>query len=296
MTDEIGHEADSAVLALSVTRPLAVEVPRLGSEISFAVSRDGGAERRLGDPLLTTSVAGDTRSGQLTVTAAAIGPDSALVEQRDASWTGMTIRQIVDAIAGRAGLVPVVSAAIADVIPAPSIQSAESDRQYLGRLMRAYDARVLVKDGRLIVRPTGETGSLSGAMLPALAVDLRDGSWVRWRRTDPGVRGSVSARYYGPDGSTVDVVTVGSGSPRRRLSTVYPGIGPARLSAQRMLGTGRASRDWIEIERQLTLDARALYPLSLTGAPQGFSGALTIQSVRHSVSRQVARTTIRARP
>ena len=296
VTDSIGHEADSAVLAISVAKPLEVVIPRIGARISFAVGRDGGQAVPLGDPLLTTGISGDARAGSITIEAEAIGPSSPLREQRDASWTGKSIGEIVEAIAARAGLVPAVSEKIADVVPMGAIQVAESDRQFLHRLLREVNARFLPKDGRLVVLVAGERVSASGGDLPALSIDLSDGSWVRWRRADTGVRGSVSAKVYGPDGSTILTVQAGSGTPRRRLPGVRSSPDDALAAAERMLLKARSSQDWIDIERTLTPRARALYPLTLTGAPEGFSGDLTIQEVRHTVAGQVARTVIRARP
>ena len=296
VTDGVGHEGDAAVLTLSVARALEVEMPRLGTDISFAVGRSGRQAEALGEALKTVAIAGDTREGTLTIESEAVAPSSPLREQRDASWTGQSIGDIVGAIAERAGLVPAVSAMLSEVVPDGAIQVAESDRQFLHRLLNRLDGRALVKGGRLIVLAAGERTAASGATLPPLTIDLEDGSWVRWRRTDPGVRGTVSARYYAPDGSTIRTVTVGSGLPRRRLPGVFYEAGTATRSAERNLLKSASSRDSIEIERQLTLSARALYPLQLTHGPHGFPTQLTIQEVRHTLGQQVARTLIRARP
>ena len=232
----------------------------------------------------------------MTVDAEAIAPHSTLREQRDASWSGQSIGQIAAAIAERAGLVPAVSGGLAGIVPEGAMQAAESDRQFLGRLIDRLDGRLMVKDGRLLVLAAGERRSASGAALPALAIDLDDGSWVRWRRSDPGVRGSVSVRHYGEDGATIETAVVGSGIPKRRLPSVFAARGPALAAAERKLLEGEASRDWIEIDGGLRPEARALYPLTLAGAPVGFSEQLTVMEVRHTVGQKVAQTVIRARP
>ena len=258
VTDGIGHEADTAVLTISVKQPLMISLPRLGAGISFSVRRDGARAEALGEALKVVAIGGDTRDGAITIEAEAVAPSSPLREQRDASWTGQSISQIASAIAQRAGLVPAVSARLADEVPEGAIQVAESDRQFLSRLLNRLGGRFLLKGGRLVVLAAGERTAASGSSLPALSIDLKDDSWVRWRRTDPGVRGSVSARYYAPDGSTIQIVTAGSGIPRRRLPGVFSEPGPATLSAQRSLLKSQSSRDWIEIERSLTPAARAL--------------------------------------
>ena len=297
LVDGVGHESDSTALTISAVKPLEVVLPRLGTDISFAVAKDGRQAEPLGDTLKTTGIGGDTRTGTITVSAETIGPNSTLREQRSASWTGKTIGEIAGAIAERAGLVPAVSAKLAGVTPEGAIQEAESDRQFLGRLVNRLGGRAPIKDGRLVVLAAGEKiSALSGSSLPGLSIDLTDGSWVRWQRGDTGVRGAVSAQVYGPDGSTILVVSAGGGSPRRRLPGVYRSPDDALAAAGRALLQARSSMDWIEIERTLTPGARALYPLLASNAPVGFSGDLIIQEVRHSVGQQVARTVIRARP
>ena len=298
VSDGIGDEADSAVLTISAGTALQVALPRLGADISFAVARDGRQAVPLGDTYKTSGFAGSTRDGAITVEASAIDPKSSLRQQRDASYTGMSIAEIAVVIAERAGLVPAVSGMLADVVPEGAIQVAESDKQFLYRHVNRLNGRFVVKDGRLVVLAARERlSATTGGALPALSVDLsEDGSWVRWRRADSEVRGSVSARVYGPDGSTILTLRAGSGTPIRRLPGVYSSPDDALRAAQRRLQQAQSSRDWVEIDRQLTPAARALYPLNAAGAPVGFSGELTIQEVWHTVGQQVARTVIRARP
>ena len=299
VVDGIGHESDSATLEISVARAADLALPPLGASVSFTVGRDGAAPESVGYPLLATGLGGDERSGTVTVEAEAIGPTSPLREQRDASWTGKSVGEIASAIAGRAGLVPAVSVKLAGIEPGGAIQSAESDKQFLSRLVGRLDGRMVVKDGRLVILAAGETAAAGGRALPTLELDVRgDGSWVRWRRADPGVRGSASARHYGGDSysASIETVTVGEGSPRRRLPGVYGSAAEATAAATRAITQGRSSRDWLEIERELTLSARALYPLSVAGAPQGFTDELTIQEVTHTIGGGVGRTVIQARP
>ena len=297
VTDGIGDEADSAVLTISVWTALKVALPRLGANISFTVTRDAAQAVPLGDTYKTSGIAGDTRDGTITIEASAVAPSSSLKQQRDASYSGKSIGDIAGVIAERAGLVPAVSKELAGVVPVGAMQVAESDRQFLYRLVSQLGGRMMAKDGRLLVLAAGEKLSATGSALPALSVDLADdGSWVRWRRADSDVRGSVSAQVYGPDGSTILTVRAGSGSPVRRLPGVHASPGDALRAAERRLLQAQSSMDWIEISRQLTPGARALYPLDAANAPEGFSGDLTIQEVRHSVGQQVARTVIQARP
>ena len=218
MTDGVGYESDRAVLVVTVVRPKVIEVPRLGSEISFVVKRDGGVGEELGGALRTSSISGDSRDGSITVEAGAVKPGGVLREQRTTSWTGKALGEIVGAIAERSGLVPAVSAALVDIVPMGPIQEGESDRQFLGRLLDRENAKMNIKDGRLIALAEGEKGaSVSGATLPVTVVDLRGEAWVRWRRADSAVKGTVVARYIAEDGATVAMVKAGRGFVQRPL-------------------------------------------------------------------------------
>lgn len=298
VSDGIGYEVDHATLTLSVPRSADVAVPPLGVPIAFAVRRDAAAPQALGSPLRVTSLSGDTRTGTVTVEAAALPPETPLREQRDRSWSGQTLRQIVDAIAARAGLVPSVSDTIASTMPASTLQSAESDQQFLRRLIGPLGGRMVVKDGRLIVLAAGERRAIrSGAALPSVEVDATEsGAWIRWRRSDRHTEGTVIARYFGADGATIQRMSHGDTPPRRLLPDVYGSIQEATRAAARFKRMAGSTRDWIEIQTALTPAARALHPLVVTGAPSGFSGDLTIHQVRHAVGREVATTTITARP
>lgn len=296
VTDGVGYESDRAVLVVSVGSPEVIELPRLGSEISFVASRDGRAGEEIGGALRTSSVSGDSRGGSVTVEMGAVAPESALREQRTVSWSGKTFAEILGAIAGRSALVPAVPADLAGVVPAGAIQEGESDRMFLHRLLQPFGRRVVIKEGRLAAIKTGEQVSVSGAGLAATRVDLRGDAWYRWRRADSGVRGTFVAQHYGADGVTIETAMVGSGIPVRTLQGVYPMRGAAVAAAERKRQTADASRDWLEIETSLTPGARALHPLEVVGQPVGFPSRLTLHEVHHTLGGKVAMTRLRARP
>ena len=297
VVDGIDYQADSATLMLAAPEALAVEIPPLGAELRFVA--DGS---NLGTPLHATAVRGDTRAGSVTIEAAALHPRTALREPRTASWSGRSIREIAAAIATRAGLVPAVSDALGSTVPAGAIQSAESDEQFLRRLVARLNGRVVHKAGRLLVLPVEETLTASGSPLQPVTIDLRTaGAWVRWRRSEAALVDVVQATYLKGDGVTPEFLTLGeepSGrrTQRRKLPGTYASRADAALAIRRALASGRIGIDAIEVNISLLPVARALYPVTLSGVPEGFPEELVIHQVRHDLGRRVATTTITARP
>lgn len=297
VVDGIDYQADSATLALAAPAALSVEIPPLGAELRFAV--DGNS---LGTALRATAIRGDTRAGTVTIEAAALDPRTPLREPRNASWSGKSVAEIVTAIADRAGLVAAVSPALGSAVPTGAIQTAETDEQFLRRLVARLNGRVIHKAGRLTVLPVGVNEAASGATLPPVAIDLRSvGAWVRWRRSEAALVDVVQATYFQEDGTTAAYLTIGttpSGrrTQRRRLPISYGSLAEARAAIRRALASGRSGIDAIEVQTSLLPAARALYPVALSGVPEGFPEELTIHQVRHDLGRRVATTTLTARP
>ena len=297
VVDGIDYEADSATLAITALSPLEIEIPPLAAELRFVVDGDN-----LGGPLRARAIHGDNRVGAVTIEAAALDPRTSLREPRDASWSGQSIAAIAGTIAERAGLVPAVSPALGSVVPAGAIQSAETDQQFLRRLVARLVGRVVHKEGRLVVAPLGENVSASGAPLPAIEIDLNAaGAWVRWRRSESAIVDVVQATYLLADGVTPEFAVLGDApserrTQRRRPPGTYARRSDAEAAIRRTLAAGRSGFDYIEITTSLMPAARALYPVSLTGVPEGFPTELTIHQVRHDLGRRVATTTVTARP
>ena len=82
------------------------------------------------------------------------------------------------------------------------------------------------------------------------------------------------ASYVEDDGVTVNLVTVGSGTPAKRLPEIYPSRAEAAAGANAHLVAGDVSRDFVEITTGFTPRAQVLQPLTIVNAgptiPIGF--------------------------
>ena len=107
------------------------------------------------------------------------------------------------------------------------------------------------------------------------------------------------ASYVEDDGVTVNLVTVGSGTPAKRLPEIYPSRAEAAAGANAHLVAGDVSRDFVEITTGFTPRAQVLQPLTIVNAgptiPIGFP-PLVVRSVQHTIGRAAAVSIITARP
>ena len=87
-------------------------------------------------------------------------------------------------------------------ILAARLQTAESDHQFLRRLVTRLGGRLVVQDGPLIITAAGESVAASGAALPPLTVDLTaTGAWVRWRQRSSTTLSQAGPPTWGMTGS-----------------------------------------------------------------------------------------------
>lgn len=102
------------------------------------------------------------------------------------------------------------------------------------------------------------------------------------------------------DGTTPAFLTLGNipqgrRAQRRRLPGLYASGDDAGAAIRRTLASGRSGLDYLEVKTSLMPASRALYPVSLSGVPEGFPTRLTIHQVRHELGRRVATTTVTVR-
>ena len=178
----------------------------------------------------------------------------------------------------------------------PRTQSGVSDLSFLQQVVAQNTGRVLVQEDRLIVT----FADLPIRSLPTLTIDLkRDGAWLAWRRNWSRGVGQVVASYVEDDLVTINTVTVGSGTPSKRLPGIYPAANEAEAAAHSHILVGDVSRDFVEVTTGLTPHAQVLQPLRLINVsptvPIGFP-PLVVRSVQHTLGRAASQSVITARP
>ena len=237
VTHRIGDVHDTATLTLAAAGA-DLPFPPLGTPLVFEITREGVGAVTLGGRFALRGFAGDTQAGSVTLEAAAVDPDSTLRQPRDASWRGQPLADLATTIAARAGLDAAVAPSLGRRLLAARLQTAESDHQFLRRLVTRLGGRLVIQDGHLIITAAGETVAASGAALPPLVVDLTaTGAWVRWRHRAAPRLGQARAAYVGDDGVSRGAVTAGADetAPTRQLPTTYPSRTEAGAAATQAL-------------------------------------------------------------
>lgn len=220
ITDNRGFEADSLDLALDDTDGKLALPPR-GATIRVAI---GWKDSPLVDKG-TFTVDDVEHAGSpdtLTIRARSADLRTGLSTQRERSWHGVTLGDVVCTIAGECDLVPAVSDALAGEKIKHLDQTNESGANLLTRLARQFDAISTVKNGRLIF--TGAAGgvSVSGKALPAIHITREDGDQHRFAIADREAYTAVRATYDDLNAGTKGEVTWGAdedaierGAPRK---------------------------------------------------------------------------------
>ena len=230
----VGYEQDTATYTVVSTPD--VSLPAKSAKMRFVADGAKIATLEVGE------LSGDTQDGSLIIECSAIDPESPLRQTKTREWPFQTIGDLTRAIAADAGLTPAVNAVVDGFLLVPRTQNGVSELAFLQQVCSQNAGRVLVQEGRLIVTLVDQPF----ASLPTLTIDIiAEGAWVGWRRNWSRGVGQVVASYVEDDGVTVNLVTVGSGTPAKRLPEIYPSRAEAAAGANAHLVAGDVSRDFV---------------------------------------------------
>lgn len=266
ITDKPGVEGDEFELVISDARGT-IALPRRGALIRPSIGWRG-------QPLIakgTYQVDEVEHRGppdMIAIKGRAAQLQGPIKVQRELSYTGQTLGEILRTVAGRNGLAPAVDAGLAARQIAHVDQTNESDANFLTRLGRDYDAIATVKDGRLLFVPAGSGTSASGARLPTLRLTRRSGISHSFTISDrEGGDTGVKAQYRDLDAAETKTAVAGDETgPVTTLRPVYPTEGEAAAAAT--AAHTRAKRGQREL--RLTLDRGR--PELIAGQPLRVSG------------------------
>lgn len=154
VTDEDGRKADRVEIELD-NRDGRITFPEIEARLEVSL---GFAGRQLA-PMGVYAVDGVSGRGPvrtLSITATAADLKGDIRAPRTRSWIDRSLPQIVSAIAGEAGLKPLVGASLRGISWRFLAQPAESNLHFLTRIAAELDATCKPAGGALIVQRRGE--------------------------------------------------------------------------------------------------------------------------------------------
>ncbi len=304
LSERRGGDADQLEITLDDSDGR-LAMPREGATLSVQLGWSAGSGVTVGlvdkGKFTVDEVEHSGPPDQITIRARAADFTSAIATRREKSWHDTTLGAIVTEIAGRNRLTPRCAPALASIAIKAMAQTRESDIALLRRLGREHDAVATVKAGALILAPTGNATTTTGAPIPAITISRSDGDRHSFRIRKREEAGSVLADWHDRKSAKKKTVTVGSGTGEvKRLARTYPTEDAARRAAT--AEQGRATREPRSLDLGLALGRLEIYPdraVTVTGfkgeisavkwlvadvthellPDRGFTTALTLESV-----------------
>ena len=283
VTDEDGDKADRVDLTVD-NRDGRVAWPDLDARLTVALGFRETGLTGLGG-FAVDGVAGEGPVQSLRITATGADLKSPIRAPRTRAWEDRTLSQIVQTIAGEAGLRPVVGASVAGVRWPYLAQTAESDLHFLTRLAADLDATAKPAGGALVVQRRGEGTNAAGeALPPPVLTPARLAEWS-WRLSGRELVKSAEAEWRDPAAGTRAKVTAGSGAPKRVLRHVHASEAEARRAAE--AAVARAGRSALAIQARIAGFEGGLVAgatVTLAGmTPRELDGTWHVTRVRHAL-------------
>lgn len=207
-----GLEADQLDLTFS-DHDGALALPRRGVSLRDAY---GWQDEGLIDKGLFTvdEVQHSGTPDQITIRARSADMRGRLPGKRSRSWHDITIGEIIDTIAKRHTLEPVVGDTVRGIRIGHIDQTEESDLNFLTRLGERFDAVATVKAARLLFTQAGEA-------LTAITLTRRDGDRHRYSATDRDTYTGVIAYWNDKANAERQRVIAGSDEDPKELRSTY---------------------------------------------------------------------------
>ena len=288
-TDAAGLESDVLEIVLADHDPLQpIQMPPTGAELELFLGYDGLAQRMGLFVCDEVELAG--WPGEMTIRARAAPFDVSkgglanLQTQKTRSWSkGTLLGDVVRKIAKEHGMAPAVMDTLAKIALPHIDQADESDLHFLGRVAKKYDAVVKPAGGKLVLAKKGETKSVSGEQLPAVALVPTDVSRFRVVMSKRETAGMVVAYWHAVKQAKRNEVKVGQGEPVSRLKMYYPTKEMALAAARSELQRRERGKVTVSLTMPGRTDLVAEAPLTLAGFRDGVNGEWVITRVEHSL-------------
>ncbi len=220
------------------------------------------------------------RSMVIRATASNTAP-TLVKEQRTQSWHGKTLGQVVQEIAQRNNLIPVIKGSLASVQLKHEDQTNESDQSFLTRLAEKYRATIKPADGRLVVVPRGDKDNAGN-------ITIKQKEVTNWRATlkNRGAYGAVKAKWLDRAVNKEKVYTAGEtgGSlPVFEEKQLFKTQAEAQKAADSRLQSLRAGEVRISLQMPGRPDVNAEGLVTLQEFREYVDGTWNVKSITHDL-------------
>ena len=218
VNDRDGTELDTATVTLSYSNLIAI--PTRGTEIEIFLGYEGQTLFSVFKGIVNgVGVSGSPDYLFLKATGLALSDEKRLQSSTTRSWNQKTIGEIANEIITAAGFKARVHDRLSDIELKRYMQTVETDLELLQKLADAYGG-FLKSDGETVaVLPVRSRQSADGQILPLVTIRENQVSEFGWTDDYRKFAGTLIA-YYQDDGRTKELKR-GSGSPERKLKTIY---------------------------------------------------------------------------
>ena len=279
INDQAGQQSDSLEISLD-DRGSLLPVPRSGAWLRVWLGYSTGGQL----PVYMGSYAVDEvelsmgpRSMVIKATAAQTAPEL-VKEQRTESWHDKTLGEVVQKIAQRNGLKPVIKGELASIKLKHEDQTNESDQSFLTRLAEKYKATIKPADGNLVVTPRSQ----GAGKFTIKANEVTD-----WRATlkNRGAYGAVKVKYLDRKSNTEKVETVGEKGPLPIFEEkqLFRDATEAKKAADSRLQSLKSGEVRVSLRMPGRPDLNADGLITLQGFREYVDGTWVIKQVTHEL-------------
>lgn len=264
IVDEDGTKSDRLDLVID-DRDSLVAFPDMNVVLDVSLGFRGQALHFMGS-YAVSSVAGTGPAQTIEVGCTPADMKSDIRAPRTRAWDDVSLSDIVARIASEAGLKPVVSASIAAERWGYIAQTSESNLHFLTRLARTIDATAKPAGSALVVQKRGEGKSAAGDTLAPAELRKSELSNWQWQLDGRETYSCIEAEWSEPGAARRNLVTRGSGTPKRRLRHIHASQTEAERAAEAELS--KATRGALKI----SVNVAGFRPQLLAGATVKLSG------------------------
>jgi phage protein D len=211
-------------------------------------------------------------------------------EQRTKSWHNTTLGAVVQEIAGRHNVVPMLKGQLASQQIKHEDQTNESDQAFLTRLAEKFKATIKPADGKLVVVPRADKDNAGNVTITLEEV-------TSWRATlkNRGAYGGVKARYLDRTVNKEKTVSAGESGgalPVFEEKQLHKTQAEAQKAADSRLQSLRAGEVRVSITLPGRPDVNAEGLVTLQGFRGEVDGTWNVKQVTHDLSGSGYVTTV----